>query len=244
MGRKKLNISKKYLNDFYYGTKYLEYSHGEFLFHAEVKLLDIIAKSNFLKMSNQEFDKFINENIKLIKQCRYIENKKIKYEKAIQEILKKDKDSLNDEELQILALLDFHANITDPEHFYKFLDIYLSTHSQEIKAMQYQNIKTENRVIDAEKQRHRKQQNNEKFFLGGVLNSLSDYLSPSNEKNKSEVLVEMIQIYTILKISNRSNEIIEEFKTNQHLSVLDEISKKLDEIQKDPRNPFLKKANQ
>lgn len=238
-GRPKLKIDKRYLNDFYYDTKYFQYAHHEFLFESELKLLEIISKNNFSKMNIQEFDKFVKENLKLIKQCRYIKYKKYKYEIKIQEII--NKNNLNNEELHILELLEDHADITIPEYFYKCLDIYLSVHSQEIKAMQYQNITAENRVVDTEKQRNRKQQSHEKFYLGGMLNSLTTYLLPSQNKNLSEVLVEMIKIYIVLQVSNQANVAIGEFEKNQHLPVFNDVADKLALITQDPKNPFRKK---
>lgn len=239
-GRPKLKIDRKYLNSFYYDRNYFQKVHNEFLFDSELKLLEIISKNNLTKMKDQDFEKFVKENLKLIKQCRYITNKKIKFETSIKYIAQKNKDSLNDEELIILEMLDYHIDISNPEYFYQYLDIYSSSLSQKIKAIKYQNIQTKNDLIAQEKTRIRKQQNHEKYFLGSVLKSLSNELTPHAEKNMNDVLIEMIKIYIALQASNRTNEFIQQFNQHQNLPVFNDIADRLALISQDPKNPFRK----
>lgn len=57
----------------------------------------------------------------------------------------------------------------------------------------------------------------------------------------NDVLIEMIKIYIVLQVSNRTNEFIQQFDQHQNLPVFNDITDRLALIPQDPKNPFRKK---
>ena len=239
-GRPKLNNRKKYLLDFAIELRYRHSMLDEFLFNNEFKFLEMIEESNFTKMNTQDFKKFIEQNIKLINSCRYIENRKIKYNDTIKYIQNKNPKKLTNEEINILDIINKSPYAIDYEYLYKNLDIYHSAVNEKIKSAQYINIKNVKNIDDPKKVKYRKIQNHQKYFIGGTSLSLHKYLNPAQDKSPDEVLIEMTTIYMTLGILNKTDEFLAEFDKNQHLPIFDEISKKFLDIQNDLRNPFKK----
>lgn len=239
-GRPKLDITKKYLLDFTIELRYRHSMLDELLFDNEFKFLEMIKESNFTKMNTQDFKKFIEKNIKLINSCRYIANRKNKYNNTIKYIQNKNQEKLTNEEINILDIINESPYAIDYEYLYKHLDIYQNSVNEKIKSAQYKNIKKVKNIDDLEKVKYRKIQNHQKYFLGAVVESFTNLLPLTPDMSTDQTLVEMIKIYSLLKISNKADEFLTEFDKNQHLPVFDEISKKILEIQNDLRNPFKK----
>lgn len=242
-GRPKLIIDKSYLSNFIIELEYRDKMLDEFLFSLEDTLIEICKESNFLKMNDAEFQKFIEKNLKLINKCRYLLNKKIKYNETLKNIdnKKNNNQTLTLEEKEILELIKDPQNYIDYVYLYKCLDIYISSNNLKIKAAQKNNSKNEDTEQKKLKIQERKRKNNEKFFLGGALLSVLENMPKNSDKNPSFLLVDMIKIYLMHTVFDHDvQQKVAAFDQNQDLPVLDEVSKKLYELLKDPRNPFTK----
>ncbi len=244
-GRPKLVITKKFLYNLEIEVGVVEWQDRTLKIEAE--LLKILKENHYKDMNNFQFNEFITTHFKLIQKCRYILNNRYKNDYALIEINKIKIQNRTNEENEILELSNdiFSLSCDEYYNYFYLLNNYRSTHHQKIKEKRKLNQSNSANESDQSKITERKKLNHEKFFLGGALLSLRDFLNPKLDKDPTEIFIEMCKIYLMHTIFlHDSEQLIAAFHQNQHLPVLDEVSSKLHEIQNDPRNPFKKSDQQ
>lgn len=240
-GRPKLVISKKFLYDLEIELGVINWEDRTL--KIEDELLKTLKINHYKSMSDFQFNEFIKTHFKIIQKCRYILNNRYKNYFTLIEINKIEIHNRTDEENHILELADdiFSLSCDEYYNYFNILKHYRSTHHQKVKEKQKVNQVNKTSESDQTKRTQRKKLNHEKFFIGGALLSLLYFLNPKLDKDPTEIFIEMCKIYLMHTTFLHDHEqLIAAFHQNQHLSILDEVSSKLYEIQNDPRNPFQK----
>lgn len=238
-GRPKLDITKNFLDDLEIELGVVKWQKRTL--KTEDKLLSILKENYYKSMNDIQLNEFTKIHFKLIQKCRYILNNRYKNDSTILELNKIEIKNRTDEENYILELSDdiFSLSCDEYYNYYNLLNHYRSTHHQKLKEKQKVHQTNNESESDKAKKNERKKLNHQKFYLGGALLSLHKYINPKLDKDPSEVYIAMCKIYLMHTIfSHDTEQLIFGFDQSQHLSILNEVSSKLYDIQNDPQNPF------
>lgn len=196
-------------------------------------VIQLIEQKRIGELSDEEKDL-------LKKTCRYI-NKRIKYNKALTLILKKDPNSITKIERDILDYSYFKEDVPPVlEHYFlaeKMLDNYMSKLPENIKIKIHQNIlDTEDALEKQKNTKKRNIENHKKFFLGGTLLSL---LKLNNiDDDPLEFLFKTVKLYLMQDYFNK--EVFSDTELNE-FNISDigrEFNNKKNSILLNLNNPF------
>lgn len=196
-------------------------------------VIQLIEQKKLGELSNKEKDL-------LKKTYRYI-NKRIKYNKVLMLILKKDPNSITKIERDILDYSYFKEDVPPVlEHYFlaeKMLDNYMSKLPENIKIRIHQNILDTDDVLEKQQNaKKRNRENHQKFFIGGTLLSL---LKLNNiDDDPLEFLFKTVKLYLMQDYFRKdffSDIEINEFNISD---IGRELSNKKNEIILNLNNPF------
>lgn len=197
-------------------------------------VIQLIEQKKLGELSDKEKDL-------LKKTYRYI-NKRIKYNKLLTLILKKDPNSITKIERDILDYSYFKEDVPPVlEHYFlaeKMLDNYMSKLPENIKIKIHQNIlDTEDALEKQQNSKKRNRENHQKFFIGGTLLSLLK-LNDVDDNDPIDTLFKVMKFHLMQDYFNK--EVFSDTEVNE-FNISDigrEFNNKKNSIFLNLNNPF------
>lgn len=232
MGRKKFIIKNDQLDEVRY--YFYEKSQKEFLSKKEMQLDEILK--------HKRVKNFTEEDKRLFNECRYERNEKERLDQALEKIISKQKnEKLTELEQKIFDQYNMYTH--EDRDIYlqmqKNLRVFLKNLPKEVESEITKNQEStyKNRE-DKEKIKKNKQENFEKYNLGGCLKAFYATLN-SEHKNEFELLLDMIKVFLIHEFLFKNHKDLKLMFDQWELSdTFDKYKLLINEMSNDPRNAF------
>ena len=231
--------SKSQLTDIIDALKFKEHDYG-FLYDCEYILKNIIEESNYQLMNAEQLKSFHELNKKIFDKVNSHQNSINKNNIELGHIKNKDLKTLTKNESAILNLMERGA-LDERDLYFELQDrlkIARMSYPDQVKDKMGENVSADpTRFFDQQKARARKKNANQKYFLGGSLLSLSDFLDPAHSKHPTDLLIDMSKVYVMHELFfKRTHDLLQMFEQYQHVSVVADFAAQLAYIEKDPRD--------